>query len=276
MTFLWPQMLWLLVLVPAARRRVLFTCSGARRRRRSRYASLAMIARSARARRSAAPPRPAGAFSPRSRADDRRRRAAGRRGHAAVAARDDRPGDRRLGQHARGRRRAEPTGRRAGGGARRSSPSSRGHARSASSRSPPPRPSCRRPTHNRDDIVAAIDRFQLQRGTAIGSGIVVSLAAIFPNAGITLESLNRKGDNRVMARGLDDPPPSTDFKPVPPDRTRHLRSSCSPTAAHDRARSARGRENGRRSGHADLHGGNRYTGGRGDGFRGLAHARAPG
>src|SRR6266567_3402675 len=31
------------------------------------------------------------------------------------------------------------------------------------------------PTQNRDDIVAAIDRFQLQRGTAIGSGIIVSL-----------------------------------------------------------------------------------------------------
>jgi len=72
------------------------------------------------------------------------------------------------------------------------------------------------PTQNREDLVAAIERLQLQRGTAIGSGIVVSLAAIFPNAGITLESLNRKGDNRVMARGLDDPPASTEFKPVPP------------------------------------------------------------
>ena len=32
------------------------------------------------------------------------------------------------------------------------------------------------PTLSREDVVAAIDRFQLQRGTAIGSGIVVSLA----------------------------------------------------------------------------------------------------
>jgi Ca-activated chloride channel family protein len=40
------------------------------------------------------------------------------------------------------------------------------------------------PTQNREDIVAAIDRFQLQRGTAIGSGIIVSLATIFPDAGI--------------------------------------------------------------------------------------------
>jgi Ca-activated chloride channel family protein len=45
------------------------------------------------------------------------------------------------------------------------------------------------PTRNRDDVVAAIDRLQLQRHTAIGSGIIVSLAALFPDAGIDLESL---------------------------------------------------------------------------------------
>jgi Ca-activated chloride channel family protein len=44
------------------------------------------------------------------------------------------------------------------------------------------------PTHSREDIVAAIDRFQLQRGTAIGSGIIVSLATIFPDAGIDVSS----------------------------------------------------------------------------------------
>ena len=42
------------------------------------------------------------------------------------------------------------------------------------------------PTLSRDDVVAAIDRFQLQRGTAIGSGIVLSLATLFPDAGIDL------------------------------------------------------------------------------------------
>lgn len=45
------------------------------------------------------------------------------------------------------------------------------------------------PTRNREDIVAAIDRFQLQRGTAIGSGIIVSLATIFPEAGIDVSAL---------------------------------------------------------------------------------------
>jgi Ca-activated chloride channel homolog len=45
------------------------------------------------------------------------------------------------------------------------------------------------PTQNREDIFAAIDRFQLQRATAIGSGIIVSLATIFPDAGIDVSSL---------------------------------------------------------------------------------------
>ena len=45
------------------------------------------------------------------------------------------------------------------------------------------------PTLNRDDLVAAIDRFQLQRQTAIGSGIIVSLATLLPDAGIDLESI---------------------------------------------------------------------------------------
>ena len=36
------------------------------------------------------------------------------------------------------------------------------------------------PTLSRDDVIAAIDRFQLQRGTAIGSGIVLSLATSVP------------------------------------------------------------------------------------------------
>ena len=44
------------------------------------------------------------------------------------------------------------------------------------------------PTQNREDLIAAIDRFQLQRHTAIGSGIIVSLATLFPDEGIDLES----------------------------------------------------------------------------------------
>jgi Ca-activated chloride channel family protein len=76
------------------------------------------------------------------------------------------------------------------------------------------------PTQNREDILAAIDRLQLQRGTAIGSGIVVSLATIFPNAGITLDSVG--GDaakrNPWKSYSLDDPQKAEKepFTPVPP------------------------------------------------------------
>ena len=45
------------------------------------------------------------------------------------------------------------------------------------------------PTFSREDVVAAIDRFQLQRGTAIGSGIVLSLATLFPDEGIDLSQI---------------------------------------------------------------------------------------
>jgi Ca-activated chloride channel family protein len=76
------------------------------------------------------------------------------------------------------------------------------------------------PTQNREDILAAIERLQLQRGTAIGSGIVVSLAAVFPNAGITVESVGGEGKKRNAARSyysFDEPkPPKEPFKPVPP------------------------------------------------------------
>jgi Ca-activated chloride channel homolog len=76
------------------------------------------------------------------------------------------------------------------------------------------------PTQNREDILAAIDRLQLQRGTAIGSGIIVALATIFPNAGITLESVTGEAAKRSQWRGysIDEPAKGekAPFKPVPP------------------------------------------------------------
>jgi Ca-activated chloride channel family protein len=48
------------------------------------------------------------------------------------------------------------------------------------------------PTRNREDILAAIDRFQLQRGTAIGSGILVALKTIFPEVDIDLRASNAR------------------------------------------------------------------------------------
>ena len=68
------------------------------------------------------------------------------------------------------------------------------------------------PTRNREDVVAAIDRFQLQRATAIGSGIIVSLAAIFPDQGIDVGALTYGSDSPRKSDKVG--PPA--LKPVPP------------------------------------------------------------
>src|SRR3954451_515167 len=62
------------------------------------------------------------------------------------------------------------------------------------------------PTKNKEDLYAAIDRFQLQRATAIGSAIIVSLATLFPDGGYDVASFSFEKKKP--------PPPS--FKPVPP------------------------------------------------------------
>ena len=75
------------------------------------------------------------------------------------------------------------------------------------------------PTENKEDLLAAIERFQLQRATAIGSGIIVSLATLFPDAGIEIASLIY-GDRASRVRSLREPSKKdekkADFKPVPP------------------------------------------------------------
>jgi Ca-activated chloride channel family protein len=45
------------------------------------------------------------------------------------------------------------------------------------------------PTDNRQDMLDAIDRFELQRGTATGSGLIVALATLFPEDKMDLESM---------------------------------------------------------------------------------------
>jgi Ca-activated chloride channel homolog len=55
------------------------------------------------------------------------------------------------------------------------------------------------PTHSREDILGAIERFQLQRGTAIGSGILVSLKTIFPDAEFDLRSFNPRREDKKAA-----------------------------------------------------------------------------
>jgi Ca-activated chloride channel homolog len=68
------------------------------------------------------------------------------------------------------------------------------------------------PTRNREDIIAAIDRFQLQRATAIGSAIIVSLATIFPDAGIDIGALTYGMDGQKK----NEKPGAPAHKPVPP------------------------------------------------------------
>jgi len=72
------------------------------------------------------------------------------------------------------------------------------------------------PTVNREDLVTAIDRFQLQRATATGNAIVISLATLFPDAGIDLESL-QTGRERQRGFSLDDKKQEKkEFVPVAP------------------------------------------------------------
>jgi Ca-activated chloride channel family protein len=74
-------------------------------------------------------------------------------------------------------------------------------------------------TVNREDLVAAIDKFQMQRATAIGSAIVVSLAELFPDAGIDLSDM-QSGRQRQMGTSLDKPAGDAkakkEFTPVAP------------------------------------------------------------
>lgn len=75
------------------------------------------------------------------------------------------------------------------------------------------------PTDNRDDLLRAIDRVQLQRGTALGSGIYVALATLLPEAGISIEQLvHGRPDYSRWSYG----PGGRDAerKPVPPGSNR--------------------------------------------------------
>ena len=76
------------------------------------------------------------------------------------------------------------------------------------------------PTQNRDDLMAAVGRFQLQHQTATGSGLLMALSLLLPDAGIDLEgesfdsAFSRRSGAAPLgaARG----PERKDFKAVPP------------------------------------------------------------
>lgn len=74
------------------------------------------------------------------------------------------------------------------------------------------------PTQNRDDLLAAVDRFQLQHNTATGSGLLMALSLLLPDAGIDIEaaSFDPSFSRRAGPTPLDTARDAKDFKPVPP------------------------------------------------------------
>ena len=71
------------------------------------------------------------------------------------------------------------------------------------------------PTNSREDLLAAIDRFQLQRGTAVGSGILVSLKTIVPDVEFDLRSQNPRPKKDGGPRAIGGGDPSKDAKAPP-------------------------------------------------------------
>jgi Ca-activated chloride channel family protein len=76
------------------------------------------------------------------------------------------------------------------------------------------------PTQNRDDLLAAVDRFELQSQTATGSGLLMALSLLLPESGIDLEAAafdsnfsRRSGGAPLEAARRAE---RKDFKPVPP------------------------------------------------------------
>lgn len=69
------------------------------------------------------------------------------------------------------------------------------------------------PTDKREDVIAALDRFQLQKGTALGSGVVIALATLVPETGIDVDKI-------IFGRSARGWPGNSsageNFKPVPP------------------------------------------------------------
>jgi Ca-activated chloride channel family protein len=75
------------------------------------------------------------------------------------------------------------------------------------------------PTSNREDLIAAVNRFQLQRRTATGTGLLMALSLLLPDAGIDVEAevFDRDFSRRAGAVPLNAATRQPkDFKPVAP------------------------------------------------------------
>ncbi|OZI30752.1 hypothetical protein CAL29_22445 [Bordetella genomosp. 10] len=59
-----------------------------------------------------------------------------------------------------------------------------------------------RPTRKKDDVIAALDRLQPQRGTALGNGLIMALATLLPRGEIDVDGFMRaSADNAAKSKG---------------------------------------------------------------------------
>ena len=135
------------------------------------------------------------------------------------------------------------------------------------------------PTPNREDLVTAIDRFQLQRATATGNAIVISLATLFPDAGIDARVAAARAATGSAAFSLDGREAgarrsSRRWRRAPITLGGDHHADRRP--AHHRRRSAGSSQDGGRPRRARLHGGHRHGRRRDHRLRGLVDARAAG
>src|SRR6059036_3220526 len=75
------------------------------------------------------------------------------------------------------------------------------------------------PTRNREEVLNAIEQLQLQNATAVGSGILVSLKAVFPDQDFEVKSSQMRAGLGSAAAGGSRPlgaPAKPEPKPVPP------------------------------------------------------------
>lgn len=79
------------------------------------------------------------------------------------------------------------------------------------------------PTDIKQDMIDAIDRFELQRGTATGSGLLLALATLFPEDGIDAAAMDpgaappRPGrDALPLGQGANKPGPPAERPPAKP------------------------------------------------------------
>ena len=71
------------------------------------------------------------------------------------------------------------------------------------------------PTDKREDIHRAIDNLPLQRGSALGSGIVIALATLLPNAGLEVDKLiNPEDSTRIASKSPNVGVPKVKLEPA--------------------------------------------------------------